>query len=69
MSDSYPREVAVYPVRRVRDADGASCLDCGYVVGVAWREGMVPWSWRQSQAMHERGTGHRMQLFSMERPA
>jgi hypothetical protein len=59
-------EVVAYRVTRVREADGASCPTCGQVFGVAWREGMVPWTWRQSQAMHERGTGHKMQLFKLE---
>lgn len=59
--------LTAYKVTRVRDADGASCLDCGYVVGRFWREGMVPWSWRQSQHMHEQGSHHKMQLFAVER--
>ena len=57
--------VTAYPVKRVRDADGASCPACGTVFGVYWREGMVPWGWRQSQHMHEQGTGHKMQLFKV----
>jgi hypothetical protein len=61
-------ELTVYPVKRVRDADGASCRDCGTVFGTAWFE-PVPWDWRRSQAMHEKGTGHHMQLFSLRQPA
>lgn len=57
-------EVSAYNVKRVRDADGAHCLDCGVVFGVYWWE-PVPWSWRKRQYMHEQGTGHTMQLFKV----
>jgi hypothetical protein len=54
--------VTAYRVKRVRDADGASCPACGTVFGkFCWEP--VPWDWRRSQKMHEQGTGHKMQLF------
>lgn len=56
-------EVIARRVRLVRDADGASCRDCGAVFGRLWPE-PVPWDWRRSQAMHEKGSGHRMDLIA-----
>ena len=53
------------PVRRVRDADGAHCPECGIVFGTLWDQ-PVPWSWRKRQYMHEQGTGHTMQLFKVD---
>lgn len=49
-------------VKLVRDADGARCLACPAL----WDEftnQSVPWSWRDSQWMHERGTDHRTEMF------
>lgn len=49
-------------VRRVKDADGVACRECE-----TWFDQFtnqtVTWGWRTSQWMHERGTGHRMELY------
>lgn len=49
-------------VKRVRDADGAACKDCE-----SWFDRYsnlnLPWTWKRSKWMHERGTGHRMELY------
>ena len=51
-------------VRLVRDADGAWCGEHDPpVVFDDVTNYAVPWRWRNSQAMHERGTGHTMILF------
>lgn len=47
---------------RIRDARGAQC-ECGAYFDYFTNQA-VPWSWRQSQLMHERGTGHRMELLA-----
>ena len=52
----------VEPTKRVSDADGAFCQDCGTVFDVSG----APWHWRKSQAMHERGTGHTTQMFRLK---
>ena len=52
---------AVY-VKRVRDADGAACQDCGHQVTSYELNGY--WPWRQRQYLHERGMGHTMRLFA-----
>ena len=49
-------------VKRVRDAIGALCVDCG----AHWDHCDPYWSWRKSQAMHERGTGHTCVMYTME---
>lgn len=46
----------------VKDAQGAQC-ECGAYFDYFTNQA-VPWSWRQSQWMHERGTGHRMELLA-----
>ena len=51
-------------VNRVKDADGAVCRDCGETFGRFWDLNM-PWSWRKSQWLHQRGTGHKMDLFKV----
>lgn len=50
-------------VKRVRDAIGAYCLDCQRVIadGTQWQ-----WHWRKSQKMHERGSGHKTIMYSLE---
>jgi hypothetical protein len=52
------------PVRLVREADGAYCEDCGWY-GDELSHAHLPraWTWRKSQWMHERGTGHRTRMF------
>jgi len=55
----------VIAVRRVRDADGATCLNCGTVFTIYTNQ-TVPWSWRKSQLMHEKGSGHKTQLFAWD---
>lgn len=64
--------VAVPAVRvaRVRDAYGAVCRDCTHHVDEGGHLNL-PWRWQQSKAMHERATGHRMDLYRLvwpERP-
>ena len=54
-------QLCIEVVRLVRDAHGARCLDCPVYFDHATNSA-VPWSWRQSQAMHERGSRHRMEL-------
>lgn len=53
-------EVAI--VRRVKDADGAACKECE-----CWFDDFtnqtVTWSWKTSKWMHERGAGHKMELY------
>lgn len=61
MSESIELQASI--VRRVKDADGAKCRDCSAVYTDV-TEQTVPWTWRQSQRMHESGTGHRMDLFA-----
>jgi hypothetical protein len=55
-------EYEVEIVKRVKDADGAACRECE-----TWfdrnTDANLPWSWRNSKWMHERGTGHRMELY------
>ena len=51
-------------VRTVKQAIGARCLDCGQVFTESF-----PWHWRKSQALHEKGTGHKMELFTIKEKA
>ena len=55
--------ITIERCKRVRDAHGAICRDCGQVFELA---NCQFWHWRKSQAMHESGTGHRMDLFRIE---
>lgn len=55
-----PLEIEVQEVKLVRDAHGAICTDCGCSFGT-WDNNQY-WGWRKSQAMHERGCGHKMKL-------
>lgn len=48
--------------RRVKDASGAACRECPCVFTAA---SSPYWSWRRSQALHERGTGHKMDMFAL----
>lgn len=61
--------VAVPAVRvaRVRDAYGAVCRDCAHHVDESGHLNL-PWRWQQSRALHERATGHRMDLYRLEWP-
>lgn len=47
-------------VSRVKDADGALCLDCGQRFDITTSP---YWPWRNSQHMHERGTGHKTKMY------
>lgn len=52
----------IVKVRRVRDAVGAYCLDCQRVIA----DICDPyWSWRKSQVMHERGSGHKTIMYKL----
>lgn len=53
----------VTPVRRVKDAIGAYCLTCQRVIAddTQWC-----WSWRKSQLMHERGSGHKTIMYNLK---
>jgi hypothetical protein len=53
------------PVKTLRDADGAECRDCSEVFGRYWQLSSIPWGWKQSKAMHERYSGHKMRLFKV----
>lgn len=54
--------VEVVRVSRVRDADGALCLECG----VRFDATTSPyWPWRKSQLLHEQETGHRTALYAL----
>ncbi len=53
--------VRVPVVSRVKDAAGAVCRECDAIFTIA---DSVPWGWRKSQHLHERGTGHRMDMFA-----
>lgn len=48
----------------MKQAIGARCLDCGQVFTESF-----PWHWRKSQALHEKGTGHKMELFTIKEKA
>ena len=51
-------------VKTVSSADGATCRDCGETFGKYWNMN-VPWNWRKSQALHEHGMNHKMDLFKV----
>lgn len=50
-------------VRRACDAVGAYCLDCQRGIGEPWQT--FPWSWRKSQKLHERGSGHKTIMYKL----
>lgn len=52
--------VELIRTRKVAEAHGAICRDCSATFEVATNQ---YWGWRKSQAMHESGTGHRMDMF------
>jgi hypothetical protein len=60
-------EVPAVTVRRVKDAHGANCLECSGEWNISTNANL-PWSWRQSQAMHERGTGHKTRMYAFVMP-
>jgi hypothetical protein len=48
--------------RTVKEAHGAYCATCDQVFNVA----TCPyWHWSKSKAMHEYGTGHKVQMFKV----
>lgn len=58
-----PYQHRIVKVRRVRDAIGAYCLDCQRVIA---NDCDPHWHWRKSQVMHERGTGHKTIMYTIE---
>lgn len=58
-----PYQHRIVKVKRVQDAKGAYCLDCQRQIAddTQWQ-----WHWRKSQKMHERATGHRTIMYSLE---
>lgn len=48
-------------VNRVKDAIGAYCLTCHQTF-----HGCYPWPWRKSQALHEKGSGHKVVMVAFE---
>lgn len=52
------------PVRLVRDAVGAYCLTCQRGIGDPYQ--IFPWSWRKSQMLHERSTGHKTIMYTLK---
>lgn len=57
-----PYQHRIVKVRRVKDAIGAYCLDCQRVIA---DESQWQWSWRKSQLMHERGSGHQTIMYKV----
>lgn len=55
-------ELEVELVIRVKDADGAACRECETWFDDCTNQ-TVTWSWKSSKWMHERGTGHKMDLY------
>lgn len=54
----------IIEVKRVKDACGAYCLVCM----VDFNPAENPfWHWRKSQAMHEKGTGHKMVMYTFRK--
>lgn len=51
-------------VHRVKDAIGAYCLTCQRGIGEPWQ--VHPWSWRKSQMLHERSTGHKTIMYAFK---
>ena len=59
-------QLRLVEVKRVRDAIGAYCLDCDRMIA----DNCDPyWHWRKSQAMHERGAGHKVVMVAYEEVA
>ncbi len=59
-----PDTLILERVKLVREADGAWCGECDPPVHFDEVTNYpVSWPWRNSQAMHERGMGHKMILF------
>jgi hypothetical protein len=58
--------VTIEAVRLVRDAQAAWCPECGAFFDLS---SCPYWHWRKAQAMHERGTGHRMEIVRLVAPS
>lgn len=57
----YAALMGAVPVKLVRDTWFSVCLDCGLMASDAidW------WGWRKTEAMHQRGMGHRFQRYGL----
>lgn len=55
--------VEIETVKRVRDADGAICLECSQVFDIASSQ---YWPRRTAQLLHKSGTGHKTELFRIK---
>lgn len=63
-TEQRPGGFRMVPARLVRDAVGAYCLTCQRGIGDLYQ--ISPWSWRKSQMLHERSTGHKTIMYTLK---